>query len=55
MNGEYIDQDLDHGWRVVEHGDALELHASTDRHLLELDIDIVERFHVVTEKADRRD
>ena len=55
MCSEHRGQRVDEARRVVQHRDSLELEAPTSRELFQFDIDIVERFHMVTEKADRRD
>lgn len=55
MCSEHRGQRVDEAGRVVQHRDSLELKLPTSRELFQFDIDIVERFHMVTEKADRRD
>ena len=48
-------QSVDERSRIVQHRDSFELEASTSGEPFQFDIDIVERFHMVAKKADRRD
>ena len=55
MCSEHRGQCVDKRGRIVQHCDAFELEAPTSRELFQFDINIVERFHMVAEKADRGD
>ena len=52
---EYRGQRIDERSRIVQHRDSFELEASTIGEPFQFDIDIVERFHMVAKKTDRRD